>query len=284
MPKKKTNTYPRYTFFLTALTILALGLSIRLLYVYVGDATRFPIRTVKIVGTYVHIDRGAISEVVGPYIIGSFITLPVRTLYQNVMQVPWVREARIQRVWPDTLRIVLKEHTPVAIWNGDLLTEDGHIFKSNMAALTVTSDSTSRGLSAGSRNLATSLDPAHKPRDVGEIGEQSSLTLPFLQGPIHQEKEVLQVYEKMSKILSTYHLKMVGLVKRDNQAFDMVLPNKVLVHLGKQDIELRVLRFCRAYPAVFEQRLEDLVSVDLRYPRGMAVQWASPVTRQDNHG
>ena len=247
MPKKKPNTYPRYTFFLTALTILALGLSIRLLYVYVSDPARFPIRTVKIVGTYDHIDREDIARVVAPYIRGSFITLPVRSLYQHIMQVPWVREARIQRIWPDTLRIVLKEHIPIAIWNNDLLTEDGSILKGNLDSV-------------------------------------AALTLPFLQGPIHHEKEVLQVYEKMSKILSTYHLKMVGFIKRDNQAFDMILPNKVLVHLGKQDIELRVLRFCRAYPAVFEERLKDLVSVDLRYPRGMAVQWASPVTQQDNHG
>ena len=59
----------------------------------------------------------------------------------------------------------------------------------------------------------------------------------------------------------------------DNQAWELSLSNGVVLYLGKQDIEKRLLRFCRAYPSVFAERPEQLTSVDLRYARGMAVKW-----------
>ena len=60
---------------------------------------------------------------------------------------------------------------------------------------------------------------------------------------------------------------------RDNQAWELTLRNGVELHLGKRDLEKRLLRFCKAYPAVFAEKLNLLSSVDLRYARGMAVQW-----------
>ena len=46
-----------------------------------------------------------------------------------------------------------------------------------------------------------------------------------------------------------------------------------MLRLGKRDLELRLQRFCRAYPVVFADKPDELSSVDLRYARGMAVQW-----------
>ena len=97
--------------------------------------------------------------------------------------------------------------------------------------------------------------------------------MPHLSGPINQQQEVLQVYQKMSKILSMYGLVVASLELRKNHAWEMGLANGVQLRLGKRDLETRITRFCKAYPAVFADRVEQLASVDLRYPRGMAVQW-----------
>ena len=77
----------------------------------------------------------------------------------------------------------------------------------------------------------------------------------------------------MSKILSIYGLHASGLEWRDNHAWELTLSNGLQLHLGKRDLDMRITRFCKAYPAVFAERAEHLASVDLRYPRGMAVQW-----------
>jgi cell division protein FtsQ len=104
-------------------------------------------------------------------------------------------------------------------------------------------------------------------------GTLSDESLPILKGPDNQHQQVLQVYQKMSKILTMYGLHASGLTWRKNAAWELTLSNGVHLRLGKRDLDMRVERFCKAYPAVFAEKSDQLASVDLRYPRGMAVQW-----------
>lgn len=107
----------------------------------------------------------------------------------------------------------------------------------------------------------------------------SDLDIPKLKGPQSQQLEVLQVYEKLSKILSSYGLNAAGLYLRDNQSWVLLLNHGVKIYLGKKELEERLLRFCKAYPAVFAEKADQLAGVDLRYPRGMAVQWKQQMGR-----
>lgn len=167
--------------------------------------------------------------------------MPVTRLQNELTELNWIDTASVERVWPDTLKIKLVEKTPVAIWGNSLMTADGRLF------------------------------------NEGEIPE--GLAIPRLSGPISQQTEVLQVYEKLSKILSMYGLNATGLHLRENQSWMINLEHDVKIYLGKKELEERLLRFCKAYPAVFAQKAEQLASVDLRYPRGMAVRWKQQVER-----
>ena len=71
----------------------------------------------------------------------------------------------------------------------------------------------------------------------------------------------------------------LGLNLRDNQSWVLIMGNDVKIYLGKKELEARLLRFCKAYPAVFAEKADQLASVDLRYPRGMAVQWKQQTGR-----
>ncbi len=73
--------------------------------------------------------------------------------------------------------------------------------------------------------------------------------------------------------MTTYGLRVAALQLRENQAWELSLTNGIQLQLGKRDMEKRLLRFCRAYPTVFADKPEQLARVDLRYARGMAVQW-----------
>ena len=49
---------------------------------------------------------------------------------------PWVADVSIRCVWPDTVKIVIVERQPVAIWNRDrLVASDGVLFRSNSKEL-----------------------------------------------------------------------------------------------------------------------------------------------------
>jgi len=226
---------------LLGLLFIALLLACRLTYYYLSDAQRFPISTIKVAATYKHMTHKELETVLSKYLDNSFFTLPVSKLQNELNSIEWIDTAEIERVWPDTLKIRLIEKEPIAVWGNALMTAEGKLF------------------------------------NQGHVGNETNM--PILNGPNTQQLEVLQVYEKLSKILSEYGLKPVGLQLRENQAWVLRMSNDVLVYLGKKEIEERLLRFCKAYPAVFAEKAEQLASVDLRYSRGMAVQWKQQTER-----
>ena len=231
----------RYASFLTVLIVCALLLSVRVMYLFLADAQRFPVNTVKIIASYQHISRKQLESVLVDYLQKSFVVLPVNQLQADLIGLDWTDHVQVERVWPDTLKITLVEKLPVAMWNKSLMTADGHVF---------------------------TIDK--------ELQDES---LPKLSGPEQQQTDILQIYQKLSKLLASYGLHASALQLRDNQACELSLSNGVQLRLGKRDLEKRLLRFCRAYPAVFADKPEQLASVDLRYARGMAVQWKQQTGR-----
>ncbi|KTD40029.1 cell division protein FtsQ/DivIB [Legionella parisiensis] len=231
----------RYICWLLVLSLSAIFLACRLGYYYVSDAERFPITTIKVAASYEHVTHKELEGVLSKYLSNSFFTLSVRALESELNELSWIDTATVERVWPDTLKIRLVEKKPVAIWDNALMTENGRLFN--------------------------------------EGAVPDDLSLPRLKGPLSQQAEVLQVYEKLSKILSMYGLNATGLYLSANQSWVLLLGNGVKIYLGKKELEERLLRFCKAYPAVFAEKIEQLSSVDLRYPRGMAVQWKQQTER-----
>lgn len=231
----------RYFGLLLLLITSALVLAGRLGYFYLADAERFPITTIKVAASYQHVTHKELETILAKHLDSSFFSLPVTRLQNELNEINWIDTAYVERVWPDTLKIKLVEKKPVAAWGDALMTEDGKLFSQGAV-----------------------------PAD---------LNMPKLKGPESQQLDVLQVYEKLSKILSAYGLNAAGLNLRDNQSWVLVLANDVKIYLGKKDLEARLLRFCKAYPAVFAEKADQLASVDLRYPRGMAVQWKQQTGR-----
>ncbi|CAM2956554.1 cell division protein FtsQ/DivIB [Legionella worsleiensis] len=230
-----------YTLLLGLLIVIAIILAGRLGYFYLSDADRFPINTVKVAASYEHVSHKELEEVLTNHLSTSFFALPVRQLQNELNAINWIESAYVERVWPDTIKIKLVEKNPVAVWGNALMTADGKIF------------------------------------NEGSI--PADLHIPKLKGPTGQQLDVLQVYEKLSKILSSYGLNAAELSLRDNQAWVLHLGNGIKIYLGKKELEARLLRFCKAYPAVFAEKADQLASVDLRYPRGMAVQWKQQTGR-----
>lgn len=230
----------RFTGFLILLITCALLLIARLAYLYLIDPIHFPIGTIKIAASYQHLTRKELEDVLAQYNQESFISLPMGKLQRDLQALTWVDTVTAERQWPDTLKITLIEKKPAAVWNDALMTEDGRIFQVNSAEL------------------------------KAQLNDE---TLPRLSGPNEQQRDVLQSYQKLSKLLSSYGLHAASLALRENQAWELSLTDGLLLRLGKTDVENRVLRFCRAYTSVFADKAEQLVSVDLRYTHGMAVQW-----------
>src|SRR3990167_3468080 len=205
----------------------------RLCYLMLADSTHFPINVVKISASYQHITRQQLESVLSVHLRDGFFGLSTAALQHDLLELSWIQTVTVKRVWPDSVTITLTEKKPIAVCNGMLMTETGTLFHADQ-------------------------------------GDDLPASLPKLMGPVSQQKDVLQIYEKLSKLLEMYGLSAESLQLRENQAWELVLTNGMVLRLGKRDLALRLRRFCRAYPAVFATKSEQLSSVDLRYARGMA--------------
>ena len=216
----------------------------RLVYWYLASSTYFPINQVKIAATFQHVSREQIRETLSPYLNYSYFSLPVARLKDELAQTDWVKHVVVDRIWPDRLRIKVVEKSPIVAWNNKLMTADGKLFT----------------ISHGASD------------DDG---------LPRLFGPEDQQQDVLQQYQKLSKILTSAALSLSMLRLHPNQSWTAQLSSGVLLKLGKRDVDERVTRFCGAYRADLADRIEQLAIVDLRYARGMAVKWKE---KRENNG
>jgi cell division protein FtsQ len=226
--------------------VAAVALKLLLLAVVVGgavwgtqsllDPAQFPLRTVRIESPLKHVPQATIRDTVRPHVDGGFLGVDVDAVRDALEALPWVQSASVRRTWPDKLVVRVTEQQPLARW-GDktLVNMRGELFK-----------------------------PKH---DV--LLEH----LPLLRGPRDTSRMVAEQYVAMQTMLKPLGLSITHLSLNERRALSMRLDNGLQLGLGRQDTDLRLLRFVRVFPQVLKPRLAAIESIDLRYANGFAVRW-----------
>ncbi|MGM9425735.1 cell division protein FtsQ/DivIB [Hydrogenophaga sp. MI9] len=171
---------------------------------------------------------------------GSFLTLDLQQVRQMFEAVPWVKHARVQREFPNRLRVTLEEHRAVAWWgeagSGQLVSDQGQVFEAN-------------------------------PDD----GEE----LPELAGPTEQAPQIWSLYQSLSAELERLELGLVRLELNERGNWRAELDSGAFIELGRgtpEDLMERVRRFTATLAQLTQRYPGTLQSVDLRYPNGYALR------------
>jgi cell division protein FtsQ len=198
-----------------------------------------PIRKINALGTFAHVDEGALRKVVAGTVKGGFFGLNVNEIKSAVEALPWVAEAGVRRVWPDTLAISVTEQTAMATWaKGGLVNTAGELFKP----------------------------------------QQSSYPqgLPLFVGPSGMERNMTEQYRKAQGLISEVGLGIDEFHMDARRALKLKLSNDIVLMLGREHTQSRLQRFVRVYPKVLATRAHEIERVDLRYSHGLAVAWRQP--------
>jgi|SRR5512143_1815612 cell division protein FtsQ len=208
----------------------------------------FALHTIEVKTPVAHVTEAQIRLVAERQVRGTFFTVDLESVRSSLEKLPWVREARVERRWPDTLVVSLTEHVPLARWNDNaLVSEAGDVF-----------------------------------------GAAVDQTLPRLSGPDGSSAEVVAAYRRYQATLAPLGLTISELRLSPRRAWRMRLDNGMQLALGRVQTDLRLARFVTLYPRLFGARPAAQVAaaapvaphagplapetVDLRYPDGFAVR------------
>ena len=205
----------------------------------------FNIGRIVVEGELVHNNAVTLRANVAPVLKGNFFTVNLKAAQEAFEQVPWVREAQVRREYPNSLRVLLKEHVAEAFWGPDtgtgLVDNTGKVFEANL----------------------------------GELDREG---LPRLQGPEGSAQRMLQMYRLLNPALEPLDVTLDGLVLDARGSWQLRLDNDAVIEAGgggTEDVLQRVQRFVRTLPQItsqYKRTAEALESADLRYDDGYALR------------
>lgn len=203
---------------------------------YARQSHILPILHVTVEGEFNHVDKKTLVEVVKHHTRGSFLSIDVDKISEAGESLAWIKQVRVQRVWPDSLHLVVQEQVPVARWmKKAYVNDEGQLFPESK------------------KPLATSL---------------ASLT-----GPKASQVLMTNRYLEMNKVLRRHDLEIKELSMDQRSAWSMALSNGIRVILGRAESQQRFERFLRVYQDGLQRYQSQIDEMDMRYPNGLSVIW-----------
>jgi cell division protein FtsQ len=192
----------------------------------------FALHRLDVRGELRQVSADSIRLVANRGVRGNFFTVELDKVRAAFEKLPWVREARVSRRWPDTLVVELVEHVPLARWNGNgLVSMEGEVFSASAAA-----------------------------------------ELPSLGGIEGSGREVAEAYLRYREILAPLGLHIKELNLSPRRAWRLKTDSGLEIALGRKEVEPRLRRFAAQYQKISERLGAAPLYVDLRYADGFAVK------------
>ena len=205
---------------------------------HLSNPSTLPVNKIQVHGAFVNVDETMLHSAVSGVVAGGYFNVDVGRVREVVEQLPWVNEASVRRVWPDTLSVSVVEQKPVAISKKTgLINAKGDVFK--------------------------------------PLNNKLPTSLPIFDGSAKLNKMMLSKYYEMSEVLVRINRKITYLKIDARHAVELKLDNGLKVVLGREDNMHRLERLMSIYNKVLISRVNDIEVIDLRYTNGMAIGWKS---------
>lgn len=193
----------------------------------------------QVQGSFKHVGPEQIRSIVLPQAGAGLLAVDLEQLRASFEQLPWVEHARVERVWPDDLRIRVWEREPFARW--------------------------------GDRDLLSKQAVAFEP-DVKDL----PTNLPQLFGPPGHEREVMETYQRLRPRLSATPFSLERLGMNPRGEWLAYAPAGIELRLGQGEPDAKLDTIVGPMVRALATRLQEVSYVDLRYTNGFAVAWHLP--------
>lgn len=231
-PREQINWQTRLRNIGIGLALLAVVIGV----VYLSNTDTLPILHVTVEGELINTEKRILIEAVTPYVTGSFLNVNVAGIRQAGEALPWVSQIQVRRIWPDTLHLMVSEHTAIAHWNeAGLVNRRGQVFYPNGGVMP-------RG-----------LIQLFGPEGSSELMARQLVT-------IQQSVDVLG-------------LRVESLTMDERRAWQIKFTDDTKLQLGRAASEQRLARFIRVFEGPLASYRDQIKIVDMRYTNGLVVVW-----------
>ena len=194
----------------------------------------------EVSGDFRRLQPEAVREVMAGSLNSDFYQLDLLALKSSVERLPWVAQARVERAWPGTVRVVVEEHRAYARWGeASLLSEEGEVFTPPAATL-----------------------PDGLPR---------------LSGPPGLQQRVRETYEALSTQLARTPFVPAQLDLSARGEWTALTADGIELRLGRgpgPEAPLNAVAILAGpVTQALQGRLQEVAYVDLHYINGFAVGW-----------
>ncbi len=233
--------YSQSLFATLLICLLAIG---GITWVSMGILTQeqWPVRWIEIDGAFERVSAEQIRASLVPVSAGSFFTVDLEEIRQAAYRHAWVESVTVNKTWPDTIKVRIREFVPVAHWTGD------YLISSSGASFEV----------------------------AGSFGIQG---LPRLSGPDEQLDLVFSNWQKFNNELAPTGLEIEQIRLDARGSWFLELSNGTEVQIGREKASSRLQRLVRSWAGLMNGRHMAPLGVDLRYTNGFAVRWPVPPAR-----
>ena len=194
-----------------------------------------PIQSVKIEGEFDFLDKKQLQDQAIPVVNGGFFNVNLPEVRVALVNLPWVEDVSVRRLWPDKLLVRVIEKKPVVMWGDNgVISSKGKLFT-----------------------------PLKKP----------TVELPHLSGPEGQHKVMLQELARMQAWLLETGLYIKSIDLNARRSWTLKMTSGMELRLGRKQMHERLNRFVSVYKETLEVEKREIKHIDMRYTNGFAVAW-----------
>jgi cell division protein FtsQ len=235
------------------LVIAAMAASIGLALRWVVRLPVFAVRAIQVEGDVGRNSVASLRANALPRLTGSFLSLDLQQARSAFEAVPWVRRARLQRIWPMQLRVQLEEHRPLAYW-----------------------ETRAEGADAGSeaaaeRALVNSFGEVFQ----ANLGDVEDDELPVFAGPAGSSAQVMRMWRQLLPLTAALAPGIDRLDLSGRGSWRLGLRGGAVIELGRggeAEVVARFTQFANSVGQITARFQSPLLAADLRHTEGYAIR------------
>jgi len=195
-----------------------------------------PLSKIIVGGNFNHLEEQELAELVNMEIDGGFLSMNLNQLRQELQSHPWIHQVSVRREWPSTLKVEVIEEVPIARW--------------------------------GKKGFLNRLG------DQLSLPENSNLkSLPVLEADFGSSQDMIAQYLLLAELLAPTDLRLTELQRDAVGAWQIETASGVRIVLGRDQIIEKIRRLIVVWGSGLDVQLNNIATIDLRYPNGLAVSW-----------